>query len=103
IPGSSQAYLGGAISYSYDLKENMLGVKHETLEAYGAVSEETVREMALGCRERYQSDYAIACSGIAGPGGGTPLKPVGTVWIALASEEELIVKKFNFGNKRMQN
>ncbi len=103
IPGSSQAYLGGAISYSYDLKENMLGVKHETLEAYGAVSEETVREMALGCRERYQSDYAIACSGIAGPGGGTPLKPVGTVWIALASEEGLIVKKFNFGNKRMQN
>jgi nicotinamide-nucleotide amidase len=103
IPGSSQAYAGGAVSYSYALKEIMLGVKEETLAQHGAVSEETVKEMAQGALDTYQTDYAIACSGIAGPGGGTPDKPVGTVWIAVASRSEMICKRFSFSDQRMQN
>jgi nicotinamide-nucleotide amidase len=83
-PGSSRVYLGGAITYSYAEKTRQLGVRPETLVAHGAVSEQTVREMALGARERFGSDLAIAVSGIAGPDGGTPDKPVGTVWLALA-------------------
>jgi nicotinamide-nucleotide amidase len=103
VPGSSAAFLGGAVSYSYALKEIMLGVREETLAQSGAVSEETVREMAVGALENYQADYAIACSGIAGPGGGTADKPVGTVWIAVADKTEVMVRKFQFGNKRLQN
>lgn len=103
IPGASNSYLGGAISYSYELKESMLGVSQETLTKYGAVSEETVREMVKGCLINYNADYAIACSGIAGPDGGTPEKPVGTVWIAVASHDHVKTHKFQFGNKRLQN
>jgi len=77
--GSSKVFLGGAISYSYDLKESMLGVKNETLWSHGAVSEETVREMVEGALINLKSDYAIAVTGIAGPGGGSEDKPVGTV------------------------
>lgn len=104
IPGSSRAYEGGAISYSYDLKQGMLGVKPETLEKYGAVSQETVEEMAKGAILNYNTDYSVACSGIAGPGGGTEDKPVGTVWVAVASKTgKLQSKKFQLGNTRMQN
>lgn len=102
-PGSSKVYLGGAVSYSYELKESMLGVKNETLWQSGAVSRETVTEMVGGALANFKSDYAIAVTGIAGPDGGTPEKPVGTVWIGVANSEKTITKKFLFGSKRQQN
>ena len=102
-PGSSQVFLGGAVSYSYELKERILGVKNETLWQYGAVSMETVKEMVEGALLNFKSDYALAVTGIAGPDGGTPEKPVGTVWIAVASGEKQTIKKVVFGNKRKQN
>ncbi|RKR83252.1 nicotinamide-nucleotide amidase [Mucilaginibacter gracilis] len=102
-PGSSKVFLGGAISYSYDLKESMLGVKNETLWHHGAVSEQTVIEMAEGALLNYKSDYAIAVTGIAGPDGGTDDKPVGTVWIAAANKNKTVARKFTFGKKRIQN
>jgi nicotinamide-nucleotide amidase len=83
-PGSSRAFLGGAITYSNAEKVRQLGVREATLASQGAVSEPTVREMALGARERFGADLAVAVSGVAGPDGGTPDKPVGTVWLALA-------------------
>jgi len=103
IAGSSKAYEGGAISYSYDLKKSMLGVQQHTLDTYGAVSQETVEEMAKGAINHFNTDYSIACSGIAGPSGGTEDKPVGTVWIAVATENRVVSKKFVFGNLRLQN
>ena len=102
-PGSSKVYLGGAVSYSYELKESMLGVKNETLWQHGAVSEQTVVEMAEGALHNFASNYAIAVTGIAGPDGGTDDKPVGTVWIAVAHKNKTVAKKFNFGSKRIQN
>ncbi|MBV8390475.1 MAG: competence/damage-inducible protein A [Mucilaginibacter sp.] len=102
-PGSSKVFFGGAVSYSYELKESILGVKNETLWQYGAVSRETVTEMVEGALLNFKSDYAIAVTGIAGPDGGTPEKPVGTVWIGVANSEKTIAKKFQFGNKRLQN
>ena len=101
--GSSAVFAGGAVAYSYDLKESVLGVKHETLTTFGAVSEQTVKEMAQGAITHFKTDYAVAVSGIAGPDGGLPGKPVGTVWIAIASKKEVIAKLFTFGNKRIQN
>jgi nicotinamide-nucleotide amidase len=101
--GSSQVFLGGAVSYSYELKENILGVKNETLWQHGAVSQETVKEMVEGALFNFKSDYAVAVTGIAGPGGGTEDKPVGTVWIAVANASKTLMKKFTFGNKRLQN
>jgi nicotinamide-nucleotide amidase len=102
-PGSSSVFFGGTVCYSYELKESVLGVKNETLWQHGAVSEETVREMAEGAILNFKSDYSIAVTGIAGPGGGTPGKPVGTVWIAVASVNKTVAKKFTFGSKRLQN
>lgn len=102
-PGSSAVFLGSAVTYSNQLKESMLGVKNETLAQYGAVSAETAKEMAEGAIFNLKSDYAIAVTGIAGPDGGTADKPVGTVWIAVASVNKTMVKKFTFGNKRLQN
>ncbi|MDB5111289.1 MAG: competence/damage-inducible protein [Mucilaginibacter sp.] len=101
--GSSTVFYGGAVSYSYELKESILGVKHETLCQHGAVSEETVTEMVEGALLNFKSDYAIAVTGIAGPGGGTSDKPVGTVWIGVASAQNKMIKKFTFGNRRQQN
>jgi nicotinamide-nucleotide amidase len=102
-PGSSKVFLGGAISYSYELKESILGVKAETLAQYGAVSEQTVTEMVEGALHAFKSDYALAITGIAGPDGGTEDKPVGTVWIGVAKPGKTQIKKFTFGNKRAQN
>ena len=102
-PGSSKVYFGGAVSYSYELKESILGVKNETLWQYGAVSRETVTEMVEGALANFKSDYAIAVTGIAGPDGGTEDKPVGTVWIGVASAKKTVTKRFSFGNKRLQN
>ena len=85
-PGSSATFKGGVVSYANDAKEQALGVQHSTLERYGAVSEQTVTEMATGVLRKLDADYAIATSGIMGPDGGTAEKPVGTVWIAVANK-----------------
>jgi nicotinamide-nucleotide amidase len=101
--GSSSVYLGGAVTYSNDLKINLLDVSAHTIEKNGAVSEETVREMASGALLKFKSDYSIAISGVAGPGGGTVEKPVGTVWIAVANNQKIISKQYQLGNRRLQN
>jgi nicotinamide-nucleotide amidase len=101
--GSSAVFLGGAITYSNELKEKMLGVRTETLVKYGAVSEETVIEMAQGAVRNYASDYAISISGIAGPDGGTDDKPVGTVWVAVSGKTKTITQKYKFPGRRVQN
>jgi len=102
-PGCSSVYWGGAVAYAYELKESILGVKERTLSTFGAVSEQTVTEMAEGAIKNFKTDYAIAVSGIAGPDGGTEDKPVGTVWIAISSKHKTVAKVFNFSNKRIQN
>lgn len=102
-PGCSSVYWGGAVTYAYELKESILGVKPDTLAKFGAVSEEIVKEMSEGALKHFRTDYAIAVSGIAGPDGGTPDKPVGTVWISVSSKDKTIAKLFNFSNKRLQN
>lgn len=102
--GASSYFKGGIIAYSNEVKECALGVKHSTLEAHGAVSEETVREMVEGVRTRLGADLAIATTGIAGPDGGTPEKPVGTVWIAVADATHTVAQFLQFGaNRRQQN
>ncbi|MBQ8519871.1 MAG: CinA family protein [Bacteroides sp.] len=103
IPGSSHFYKGGIVAYSNEIKENLLGVNPETLENKGAVSEETVLEMAKGAMKSMNSDCAIATSGIAGPTGGTPDKPVGTVWIAVAMKEKTATMKLEGDEGRQKN
>ena len=98
--GSSAYYMGSVVAYDNTIKEQVLGVKHSTLEKYGAVSEQTVREMAEGIRALMNTDYAIATSGIAGPTGGTPDKPVGTVWIAWATPDGTTAECYHFGVAR---
>lgn len=93
VPGSSEYFKGGIVAYANEVKEELLGVRPETLAAYGAVSRETVVEMAKGAMNRLKTDCAIATSGIAGPGGGTLEKPVGTVWIAVAYKNEIVTMK----------
>jgi nicotinamide-nucleotide amidase len=85
VPGASVVFLAGLVTYSNEAKQQFLGVRAETLAAHGAVSEATVREMAEGARQKTGAHYAVAVTGIAGPSGGTPAKPVGTVWIGLAT------------------
>lgn len=103
VPGSSAVYKGGVISYSNELKINILDVSPEVLEKFGAVSEEVALQMAKGAQKNFQVDYSIAVTGIAGPDGGTTEKPVGTVWIAIAGKNDAKAKKFNFGNVRLPN
>lgn len=93
IPESSQFYKGGVVGYSNEVKVNLLHVKPETLETYGAVSEETIIEMIKGVMKSLKTDYAVATSGVAGPGGGTPEKPVGTIWIAAGNADKIITQK----------
>ena len=95
IPGSSHFYKGGIVAYSDEIKTKLLNVNPETLEAKGAVSEEVVIEMVKGAMKSMNSDCAVATSGIAGPTGGTPDKPVGTVWIAAAMKDRIITMKAN--------
>ena len=103
IPGSSRYYEGSVVSYSNDVKMNVLGVSRETLEAYGAVSEQTAREMAEGARRVLNTTFAISTTGIAGPDGGTAEKPVGTVWIACATPEETFTQLLTLRNNRKIN
>lgn len=90
VPGSSAYFKGGIVAYSNEAKINLLGVSADTLCLHGAVSEETVTEMARGAMKALNADCAVATSGIAGPGGGTPAKPVGTVWIAAACHDRIV-------------
>ena len=103
IPGSSTWYKGSVIPYSNTVKEKLLNVKLSSLVEGGAVSEKVVKEMAEGVRKKFETDYAVSTSGIAGPDGGTPEKPVGTVWIAVATPQKTIAEKFQFGNHRFTN
>ena len=98
--GSSAYYMGSVVAYDNSIKEQVLGVQHDTLLQHGAVSEQTILQMAEGVRTFMHTDYAIATSGIAGPTGGTPDKPVGTVWIAWATPEGTEAECFHFGVAR---
>lgn len=100
VPGSSQAYKGSTIAYSNDIKTARLDVAEEDIIKHGAVSRQVVEAMAKGAIKNFGTNYGVATSGVAGPGGGTPEKPVGTVWIAVASKEKVFSKKYNFGKRR---
>ena len=102
VPGSSEVYGFGFITYANEAKEQLLGVKHETLAAHGAVSPETAAEMAAGARRAAKADIAIAVTGIAGPGGGTPEKPVGLVYVGISSDKGTRTLKLNLSGDRDQ-
>lgn len=103
VAGSSAYFMGSVVSYDNSVKINVLGVNAETIAQHGAVSEETVIQMAEGARKLMKTDFAIATSGIAGPDGGTPEKPVGTLWIACAMEGRTVSKKIQMTNQRDTN
>ena len=103
IPGSSRFYKGGIVAYADEVKTNLLGVNPETLATKGAVSEEAVIEMVKGAMKSMNADCAVATSGIAGPTGGTPDKPVGTVWIAAAMGEKVLTMKASGDEGRNKN
>ncbi len=103
IPGSSEYFLGTMIPYAYEIKMRQLGVKPETLEKHGAVSEPTIIEMANIVRAKFNTDIGVATSGIAGPGGATPEKPVGTVWIAYSDKHQTVTRKLQLSTDRMIN
>ena len=103
VPGSSEYFLGGVVAYAYEAKADLLGVSWDTLNTKGAVSRETALEMAKGVRERMKADIAVSVSGIAGPGGGTAEKPVGTTWIGLAAEDGEWAKLYQFSEDREGN
>ncbi len=103
VPGSSEYYEGGIISYSNEMKMRFLGVREQTLKEHGAVSEQTAREMSEGVRKATGADIGISTTGIAGPGGGTEEKPVGLVYISLATEGETKVEKHIFHGNREEN
>lgn len=102
-PGSSHYYKGGVVAYANQVKENLLRVNTETIEKCGVVSEETVCEMVKGAMETLNTDYAIATSGVAGPGGGTAEIPVGTIWIAAGSRCKIVTMKLDGDDGRDQN
>lgn len=100
VSGSSEYYLGGIIAYSNQVKESLLGVRPETLAEYGAVSEQTAREMASGVREKLGADIGLATTGIAGPTGGTAIKPVGLVWIGTSTNAKTEAFECQFKGER---
>ena len=102
VPGSSDYFLGGVISYANEAKVKLLGVSQGTLERRGAVSQETALEMARGVRVNLQADVGLSVTGIAGPSGGTPDKPVGTVWIGLSSANEEYARHFLWSGDRLK-
>ncbi|WBL44946.1 competence/damage-inducible protein A [Algoriphagus halophytocola] len=103
IPGSSSYFQGSVVPYHNQFKSEIIGVKETTLEKFGAVSEETVKEMATGVRSLFRSDIGLASSGIAGPDGGTESKPVGTIWIACAMGDQVETKKLQLTQDRLLN
>ncbi len=103
VPGSSEYFQGSVIPYSYEIKMQQLGVKNETLNQYGAVSEQTITEMAELVRKKFNTNIGVATSGVAGPGGATPEKPVGTVWIAFSDGSQTITRKLQLSKDRMIN
>lgn len=103
VSGSSAYFLGGIVAYSYEVKAALLGVSWDTLNNKGAVSRETVIEMARGARNVLKADIAVSVSGIAGPGGGTPDKPVGTVWVGLATPSGEEARHFVWDGDRVRN
>ncbi len=103
VAGASAWFPGSLVAYSYDLKMSELAVQKTTLMEHGAVSEQCVREMAVGALDRLGCDVALSISGIAGPDGGTPDKPVGTVWVAVADRERVLSRRFNFARDREKN
>ena len=103
LAGASEYYRGGVVAYCNEVKECALGVQHQTLQSYSAVSEQTVGEMAMGVRSRLGADYGVATTGVAGPSGGTKDCPVGTVWIGIAGPDgQLVTKLLHFGDRRAQ-
>lgn len=100
VPGSSDYYMGSLVAYANWVKENFLSIAPELIEKHGAVSEEVVAEMAVKSRQLFKTDYSIACSGIAGPTGGTDDKPIGTVWIAISCPGKVLTRKLKLGKVR---
>lgn len=103
IPGASEYFLGGIVAYAYEAKASLLGVSWDTLNTKGAVSRETVLEMARGARRALNADLAVSVSGIAGPGGGTPEKPVGFTWIGLVTPKGEWARQFIWDGDRERN
>jgi nicotinamide-nucleotide amidase len=103
VPGCSRYLMGSMVAYHNNAKINLLGVKPETLSSYGAVSEETVKEMAQQVRSLFKTSIGVASSGVAGPSGGTDNKPVGTVWIAYSDDKQTVAKRLQLGNDRDLN
>ena len=103
MPGSSKYFLGSIVSYDNQVKQDMLGVNPETLQTEGAVSEATVKQMVSGALQQLKTDYAVAVSGIMGPDGGTTEKPVGTVWVAVGNNREIVTQRFQFRFERRRN
>jgi PncC family amidohydrolase len=100
IPGASDVYVGGVVAYSDDVKRSLLGVPDETLHTHGAVSRQTAAAMARGVRGALSADVAVSVTGVAGPGGGTPAKPVGLVFVTVASHDGDVTEEFHFGGDR---
>ena len=103
VPGSSAYYEGSLVTYSNELKSDLLKVNSDTLKEYGAVSEETVQQMIIGLVDQTQCDVGVAVSGIAGPGGGSPEKPVGTIWIATGNKDKVVTRKLLLVRNRKMN
>jgi len=103
VSGSSEYYKGSVVAYANEIKHNILGVSKSDLNVYGAVSQQVVEQMARGVQSRFNTDVAVATSGVAGPTGGTPEKPVGMVWIAVAVRDKVVSECFQFGKLRDRN
>jgi nicotinamide-nucleotide amidase len=102
-PGASSNFKGTVVAYDNKVKEEILGVSHQTIESVGAVSEDVVRQLVLGALEKLRTDFAVATSGIMGPDGGSEKKPVGMVWIGVGNKEKIVVKEFHFRFDRLRN
>ena len=102
-PGSSEYYIGGIICYVNEIKTEILGVSPEVIEEHSAVSEEVAKQMVIGSNKLFHTDYAVAVTGFAGPGGGTDEAPVGTIWIAVGNEDKIVTKKLEKDRGRDKN